>query len=125
MQEGFGLEQGSRKTLYQTFQEASLVFCALQNARHRAVADEFPDRRRPARRCSAAHAICLAWPEAAGYFRCLARDLRVFAARKLAALSPGVAVSGVGCRRRRARRHYRPRWIDQYGYFGGAWGYGF
>ena len=38
-----------------------------------------------------------------------ARDLRVFAARKLAALSAGSAISAMGCGARRAGRHRRAR----------------
>ena len=48
-------------TLYQTFRRGPrLVFCALQDARHHAVADEFPDRHRRRRRDPAGHAIARA-----------------------------------------------------------------
>ena len=39
------MRRGQRMTLYQTFEEASLVLRPLQDARHHAVADQFPDRR--------------------------------------------------------------------------------
>ena len=45
-----------RMTLYQTLSGASLVFCALQDDRLHAVADEFPDRPRLARRHPAGYA---------------------------------------------------------------------
>src|SRR5260370_41581760 len=99
-------------TLYQTFQEASVVFCALQNARHHAVADEFPDRGRSVRRDFAGYAICILWPQAAGCLHRAACHMRVFAARNLAALSPVTAVSAMGCRARRARWYRRARRID-------------
>src|SRR5260370_2380518 len=100
-------------TLYQTFQEVSLVFCALQDDRHHAVADESPDRRRVARRDLAGHAICVAWPQAHDCFGNATRDLRIYAACKPAALSAGIAISAMGCRARRARWHCRARRIDR------------
>src|SRR6266851_9765016 len=88
-------------TLYQTFQEASVVFCALQNARRCAVADELPDRHRCLRRDPAGYAIRIPWPQAPDCLDRAACDMRVFAARKLAALSLGTAVSAMGCGARR------------------------
>src|SRR5450631_762798 len=90
---GFGLRQGWRMTLYQTFQEASFVFHALQNARRDAAADKFPDRSQPPRRASAGHAVGVPWPQGPDRFRRAARDMRVFAAGKLADVSPGAAIS--------------------------------
>src|SRR6266581_8065009 len=103
-----------RKRLY-------LVLRALQNARADAVADQFLDRRRCARRGSPGHAICLPWPQARGGFRPIARNLRIFAARKAIALSAGVPISPMGCRARRAGWHHRPRRIDRPGSFAGPW----
>src|SRR6266853_963170 len=108
-------------TLYQTFKEASVVFCALQNTRHHAVADEFPDRGRSLRRDPAGYAICILWPQASDCLDRGACNMRVFAARKLAALSPGTAVSAMGCRARRARWYRCPRRIDRPRSFGRPW----
>src|SRR2546429_9802227 len=85
-------------TLYQTFHEASLGFHALQNAWPDAVADQFPDRRGSLRRDSLGHAMCFPWPQAHGGFRRIARNMRIFAARKAVALSAGVPISPMGCR---------------------------
>src|SRR5712671_3783854 len=90
-----------------------LVFRALQNARADAVAGQFLDRPRRARSDSAGHAICFPGPQAHGGCRAVARNMRIFAAWKLGALSPRVAISAVGCRARRAGRHGRPRRLDR------------
>src|ERR1700678_2831698 len=99
-------------TLYQTFQEASRVFFALQNARHHAAAGEFSDRRWWARRDPARHAMGVAWPQAPGRGGNAAGGMRIFTAGELAALSAGAAISALGRRPRRAGWHHHPRRID-------------
>src|SRR5258706_5445155 len=74
-----------------------IVLRALQNARHHADADEFPDRARSVRRDPAGHAICIPWPQVPDCLHRASCDMRVFAARKMAALSPGTATSAIGC----------------------------
>src|SRR2546421_7419885 len=80
-----------RKRLY-------FVFHALQNAWPDAVADQFFDRRGSPRRDSLGHAMGFPWPQARGGFRRIARNMRIFAARKAVALSAGVPISPMGCR---------------------------
>src|ERR1700688_4176412 len=96
----YDTEYEVRRNVY--LKEICIVFCALQNARHHAVAHEFPDWRRFIRRDSAGHAICIAWPQAPDCFRRAFCNMRILAARKMGALSAGVAISAMGCRARRA-----------------------
>src|SRR5258706_16043987 len=115
----YDTEYEVRRNVY--LKEICIVFCALQNTRYHAVADESPDRRRSLRRDSAGYAICVPWPQAPD---CLDRaycNMRVFAARKMAALSAGVAISAVGCGARRARWYRRPRRIYRPRPFDRAW----
>src|SRR6188768_2508514 len=58
----------------------SFVFSAFQDARHHAVADQFPDRNRPGRCGSAGDTLGVARTQAADRLRHLARDMRVLAA---------------------------------------------
>ena len=102
--------------------EASLVFCAFQDARLHAVADESSDRHRDrlgailmvTRFARLGRKLVIASAAAAG-------DLRAFAARQSAALSAGVALSGVGRRARRARWHRRARRVDRTRSFSRTW----
>src|SRR5437868_13474507 len=92
----------------------SIVLCSFQNARLPAAADEPPDRRRFRRRHPAADALCIARPQAGDNLGAAAGDLRIVAARKLFALSAGIALSAVGGRKRRgAGWHHHSRRIDR------------
>src|SRR5258708_5468750 len=115
----YDTEYEVRRNVY--LKEICIVFCALQNARHYSVADESPDRRGSVRRDSAGYPICIPWPQAPDCFDRASGNMRVFAARKLAALSAGVAISAMGCRARRARWYRRPRRIDRPRSFGRPW----
>src|SRR4030081_1914739 len=84
-----------------------IVFRALQNPRHHAVADEFPDRTGSPRHSLAGYPICLPWSQAFDCVRCVACNMRIFAARKSPALSAGITISAMECRARHAGRHYR------------------
>src|ERR1700737_1527133 len=79
-----------------------IVFCALQNPRHHAAADELPDRRRSCRHHLAGHAMGIAWPQAHDRLGRAARDMRVFAAWKSPALPAGTAFPALGRGARRA-----------------------
>ena len=114
------MRQGSRMTLYQTFRGASLVFRALQNARHHAVADQFPDRRRPRSARSCWRRDCRARPQAPGRLGRAARDLRIFAARKSGCSIRWKRGFRPGMRARRAGRHRRAGRTDRPGSFGRA-----
>src|ERR1700681_1218290 len=115
----YDTEYEARRNVY--LKEICIVFCPLQNPRHHAVADEFPDWLRFIRRDPAGHAICFPWPQAPDCLDRASCNMRVFAARKMAALSPGVAISAMGCRARRARWYRRPRRIDRCRSFGRPW----
>ena len=77
-----------------------MFFVPLQNARHHAVAGEFPDRRRSARCDLAGDAVCVARPQALDCVRGTSGDMRVFATWKSGALSSGNRDSRRGTPRR-------------------------
>ena len=108
------------RALHRVQGDNTLVFSALQNPRHIAVADQFPDRHRSRWRGPAGHAIGVARTQAPDRFRDIVRDLRIFAARIPRALSAGAAVSAMGCRGRRAGRNRRARRIARRRSFGRA-----
>ena len=101
--------------------DCRLVFSALQNPRHHAAADQFPDRRRARRRASC-------WPRdwrgsAAGCWSPRSCCWRYADFRRS---ETGCSIRWnrdfrLGCRARRAGRHCRARRIDRCGSFGRAW----
>src|SRR5579871_5337864 len=108
------MEGTSRMTLYQTLEEAvTRVFCAVENDRNRAVADQLSDRYRRSRRNPPADALRRGWPQAACRFSDVAGAVWIFAARTAVDPAARRAFPAVGPVARRAGRHCRAGWIGR------------
>ena len=82
-----------------------VVLCALQDARHHAVADEFPDRARHRRAGAAIYPVCIAWPQAGFCEHRAIGILRILAAGNWLLYPLEAAISAMGRIKGRAGRH--------------------
>src|ERR1700727_2639503 len=90
--EDWWIRAASPRMTLAIFGSVRIVLFSLQDGRLSVVADQFPDRARPARRGHAGDAMRARRPPVSGAFDPGALDRGLFAARELAAVSAGAAV---------------------------------